>query len=528
LLTDSGHVGVGSGGSDSAQLIIGQFGSFSDTGSAGFAIGAASGASGTVVVNGGRLTNTDVLTIGDGGLATGVLMIEGGGTVIGSYASGGPAADIDGANASGTVTGSGSMWNLTGSGQQLIVGDAHAGALSVLNGGTVNAGNDTIDIGNQNGGNGTVIVGGSNALLEGGPLVIGLAPGSAGTLTINTGGSVNATSVHLGAAGQIVLAGGTLDPPATILIDAGGTISGFGTIDGGLTGGGAVIASGGLLEVTGSVASGQFTVSNGATLQMDGSVSSGATIGFAGTSGVLALGNGGFSGTLSRFLQGDSIVLTGVANVSTVTIAPPGTLDIQLAGGGDIFIPLDNTFDYAGGTFNVFSSGGTTTITDNVTPCYLAGTLIRTDRGEIRVEDLSIGDKVVTLDGTAKPIRWIGKRAYASAFAAGNRDIVPILIKRGALGENVPVRDLYVSPLHAMYFDGVLVQAEHLVNGHSVVRCPEIDPIRYFHIELDAHDIVFADGAPAETFVDCDSRGMFHNAPEFAALYPDAAPAVWA
>ncbi len=528
LLTDSGHVSVGSGGSDSAQLIINQFGSLSDTGTSGFAIGAASGASGTVVVNGGRLTNSDVLSIGQGGAATGVLLIEGGGTVIGSYASGGPAVDIDGANASGTVTGSGSLWNLTGSGQQLIVGDSHAGMLSVLNGGTVNAGNDTIDIGNQNGGNGTVVVGGSNALLEGGALVIGLALGSAGTLTINTGGSVNATSVHLGASGNIVLAGGTLDPPATITIDAGGTISGYGTIDGGLAGGGTVIATGGVLDVTGSVASGSFIVTDGATLQLDGSVAAGTTIGFSGTAGILSLGTGGFSGTLSRFLQGDSIVLPSGTAASSATISPPGTLDIKLAGGGDIFIPLDNTFDYAGGTFNVFTSNGTTTITDTVTPCYLAGTMIRTDRGEIRVEDLAIGDSVVTLDGSAKPIRWIGKRAYAAAFAAGNRDIIPILIKQGALGDNVPVRDLYVSPLHAMYFDGVLVQAEHLVNGSSIVRCSEIDPIRYFHIELDAHDIVFAEGAPAETFVDCDSRGMFHNATEFAALYPNAAPAVWA
>ena len=530
LLTETGGFGVGSGGNTSAELIVNQFGSVSDTGSNGFAIGSAGGASGTVVVNDGRLTNSDVLTVGGAGAAGGMLLIEGGGTVIGSYAAGGPAADIDTAStiqAGATVTGSGSLWDLTGAGQQLIVGDTGTGLLSVANGGTVNAGNDTIDIGNQSGGNGSVVVGAGNALLEGGALQVATAAGSAGLLTINVGGTVNVTSAHIGAGGNIVLAGGVLDPPTTITISAGGTISGYGTIDGSLAGGGSVIATGGLLDVTGSVASGSFTVMNGATLELDGSVAAGTTIGFAGTAGVLDLGAGGFSGTLNGFLQGDSLILSGVTDVSSVTISPPGTLDIKQTSGPDIFVPLDSTFDYADGTFSFFTAGGVTTITDNVTPCYLAGTLIRTDRGDVRVEDLAIGDCVITLKGAAEPIKWIGRRAYSSAFAAGNRDIIPILIKQGALADNVPARDLYVSPLHAMYLDNVLVQAEHLVNGTTIVRCPHIDPIRYFHIELDRHDVIFAEGAPAETFVDCDSRGMFHNAPEFAALYPDAQPARW-
>ena len=105
---------------------------------------------------------------------------------------------------------------------------------------------------------------------------------------------------------------------------------------------------------------------------------------------------------------------------------------------------------------------------------------------------------------------------------------MPILIKAGALRENVPLRDLYVSPEHAMYIDEVLVPAECLVNGVSVLRCAKVATVQYFHIELDSHDVIFAEGAPAETFVVCGNRLMFHNAAEFDELHPGDSSPGWA
>jgi len=154
--------------------------------------------------------------------------------------------------------------------------------------------------------------------------------------------------------------------------------------------------------------------------------------------------------------------------------------------------------------------------------CYCAGTLIATENGDILVESLQIGDKLLTGSGALRPIKWIGRRSYGGRFIAGSKDILPICIKAGALDDNVPRRDLWISPHHAMLIDGLLIEARDLVNGISIVQAERVDKVSYFHIELETHDVIVAEGALSETFMDDDSRGMFQNAHEFHVLYPDA------
>ena len=72
-----------------------------------------------------------------------------------------------------------------------------------------------------------------------------------------------------------------------------------------------------------------------------------------------------------------------------------------------------------------------------------------------------------------------------------------------------------------MFLDGLLVPARHLVNNATIAREDGMDRVEYFHVELDTHDVILAEGAPSESFMDDDSRGVFHNAAEFDALYPD-------
>ncbi len=144
--------------------------------------------------------------------------------------------------------------------------------------------------------------------------------------------------------------------------------------------------------------------------------------------------------------------------------------------------------------------------------CFAAGTRIATPDGEVGVERLAAGDRVLTAAGVAEPVRWIGRRSYAGRFLAGQHHLLPIVFAAGSLGSGLPRRALRVSPLHAMLLDGVLVPAGLLVNGGTIRQehgCREID---YIHVELAGHDVILAEGAPSETFLDDGSRGMFHNA----------------
>ncbi len=155
--------------------------------------------------------------------------------------------------------------------------------------------------------------------------------------------------------------------------------------------------------------------------------------------------------------------------------------------------------------------------------CYCRGTCIATPGGETPIETLAIGDPVLTISGAIRAIHWIGRRAYPARQTLGSRAVRPVRVRAGALGKDLPRRDLLVSPEHALMLGDpiageVLVPARHLVNGNSIVREAGGRPVEYFHIELDGHDIVLAEGQPAETFIDCDSRAMFDNAGDVPAV----------
>jgi hypothetical protein len=158
---------------------------------------------------------------------------------------------------------------------------------------------------------------------------------------------------------------------------------------------------------------------------------------------------------------------------------------------------------------------------DVTVACFYPGTMIRTPDGEVAVETLQPGDLVLTADGVAKKVNWLGKQTVSTRFADPLR-VLPIRIRAGALDDNVPARDLLVSPDHAMFIDGVMIHASALVNGTSIMRETNVPRVfTYLHIELDEHSLVLAENASAETFVDNADRLRFDNLAEFEALYPE-------
>jgi autotransporter-associated beta strand protein len=334
----------------------------------------------------------------------------------------------------------------------------------------------------------------------------------------------NGTSLQIGNGGSTGTLAGAIDDEGTLVFDRSGNL----TISDAISGGGAVAQNG-----TGTtLLSAQNTYSGGTTLQ-NGTLDVGALHG-AGTGAIsfqagtetlrietAALRGGDFSNVIKGFASGDRIDLAN-SDATHADLGPNNVLTISGGTTGTVTIHLDPSESFAGEFFHLDSDGGSGLfVTENEQPCYCRGTLILTDRGERRVEELQIGDKLVTLAGAQRPIKWIGRRGYAGRHILGRQDILPICIRPGALGDGVPRRDLWISPHHAMFLAGVLIEARDIVNGTSIVQPTQVDEVEYFHLELETHDVILAEGAPSETFVDDDSRMMFRNAHEYALLYPN-------
>lgn len=144
------------------------------------------------------------------------------------------------------------------------------------------------------------------------------------------------------------------------------------------------------------------------------------------------------------------------------------------------------------------------------------------------MDALRPGDLVLTADGRAVPVRWIGQQTVATLFADPLRSL-PVRIAAGALGEGLPRRDLLVSPGHAIGLGDCIAEAGALVNGTSIRREPRTTlPARFtwYHVELAEHALILAEGAPAESFVDSASPERFDNAAERTALLGNDVPPI--
>ena len=172
---------------------------------------------------------------------------------------------------------------------------------------------------------------------------------------------------------------------------------------------------------------------------------------------------------------------------------------------------------------------------ENIVPCFTPGTLIATARGELPVEDLEVGDKIITRDNGIQELRWIGAKRLDGRALKKEPHLQPVLVQKGSLGNNLPERDMLISPNHRMlvnndrvslYFEDneVLVSAKHLVNPSEGVQTVHSMGITYIHFMFDNHEIVLANGAWTESFQPGDySLKGIGNAQrnEIFELFPD-------
>jgi hypothetical protein len=156
-----------------------------------------------------------------------------------------------------------------------------------------------------------------------------------------------------------------------------------------------------------------------------------------------------------------------------------------------------------------------------INPCFAAGTRILTERGEVPVEDLVIGDAVVLSEGDTAPVTWIGIRDIDFSRHPTPRAARPIRLQAGALSTGVPERELCISPDHALFFDGSLVQAKDLVDGIVIRQDMEIAAIRSVHVALSHHAILLAEGAAAESYLDTGHGAVFTFSEPPVSLHPN-------
>lgn len=278
-----------------------------------------------------------------------------------------------------------------------------------------------------------------------------------------------------------------------------------------------------------------YEIGDGSAITVNGAT---AAVGLVTRSNIAFTGNGGGAFTydpspvslgsnpeffVSSLGVNDSITVDGRSNGTLSYNANTGTATLRYNGtpllGEDIIFRLQNISqeDYDA----MVSKYGTSGIGKFVSPvCFLRGTMIQTPTGEVAVEDLVAGDVVIGKSGE-RTVKWVGfRKTFTKQIPAERRaEHMPIRIVRDAIAENVPSKDIVVSPGHHLYVEGKLVRARDLINGKTIYQETHHVSYEYFHVELDQFDVISAHGIMSESWADGGNRDYFQNA-DVTALRP--------
>jgi hypothetical protein len=454
------------------------------------------GGYGASVAAQGTLINSGTITGGDGISLSAGVMLTNGGTIIGgsavTVASGGTVINR-GTFAAGVgayIAPGGTLVN-----DGTLIGGVYNGirADAVLFGG---AGTLVVDDYRGAAAFGTFIGNVVGDAASDDVLVLGALGGtSPGTLSGLGTQFINFEQITVASGADWTLTGANTVASGTRLTElASATLSDTGT----LVNYGNIVLDPSTLAVGALTGTGSVVIGDGSTLRVQGTVATGETLQFGGSGAYLHLYSpDSVTGTITNFDFGESIDLAGIDPASVSYAA--GQLTFT---GGDISLML------AQGAISATASSDGAVVT---VICFCANTQILTPDGEQAVQDLAVGNLVTTHRGEAREIVWIGK-GNVLATRGRRTAATPVIIRKGAFSDNVPNRDLRVTKGHAFWFDGVLIPAEFLVNHRLIEWDDHAQEVELYHVELASHDILIANGAPAESYRDDGNRWLFRNA----------------
>jgi hypothetical protein len=322
-----------------------------------------------------------------------------------------------------------------------------------------------------------------------------------------------------------IASGGDLLVPGTFLsidpitIDAGGIMSGFGLIAGNMSVNGTLAANGGALDINDDVTgAGTLTFNPGAALELESTIAATENVQFNAPNEILILGaSAEIMAPINGMAPGDLIGLDGQQVASAIYDTADDVLTIMGSGGGAYSLNFVGSYQQS----DFFLTNGDVGVT-----CFLSGSRIGTQCGDGQIETLAIGDLVQTKFSGLAPVKWIGYRLIDCSRHPDPRKVWPVRVRADALGEGLPRRDLWLSPDHAVYADDVLIPIKHLINGMTIEQVP-MDDVAYYHIELDQHDVLFAEGLPTESYLDAGDRSKFSNGDKPVTLHPDFSALIW-
>jgi hypothetical protein len=391
----------------------------------------------------------------------------------------------DGAQGGGNYRATGGLGAMAGGEIYLAAGTE----LEIVTGGAGAPGNltgaGTISSGGGGGGGSFVIETATAAGQLAAPLLLVVAGGGGGAGQTSGGGGLSLGSGGRGL-GFIYGAGGAEGAPGFASENS------FGGGGGGFTGG----ESGNLIESGGNGAVAAQSFAGGAARLGGGS----GGFGGGGAGGAASSGGGGGGG----YGGGGGGGTHGAG------------------GGGGSYIAADATgVALAAATH---TGAGLVTVTLETVECFARCTNILTPDGERPVETLRPGDLVTLHGGAAAPVRWIGQRRVNCQRHPKPEQVWPIQIQPGAFAPGRPHRALLLSPDHAVFAEDVLIPVKYLVNGTTIAQVA-VDEIEYFHVELDRHGVIRAEGLPCETYLDAGNRDAFTRSRLGLPLPPRVTPA---